>query len=524
MKFESELITSAPLNPAAQRRAWLLAAVVTTFVMLWLFVWYKETVFSAVAIWMRSETFAHGFLIFPISAYLIWTRRRSVLALRPEPSYWPLLLLGVTGFVWLLAGLADVKVVQQYSLVLMIPLLVWTLLGSKIVWELAFPLLFLLFAVPFGEIFLPSLMVFTADFTVAALQLTGIPVYREGLFFTIPSGQWSVVEGCSGLRYLIASLTLGCLYAYLTYRTVWRRLLFVLLSIVVPIFANGLRAYMIVMIAHLSDMKLALGVDHYLYGWVFFGLVMLLLFWIGSFWREDDKEIGTLERSVPPRKFDKPVPLRGMVIAAVFAMAISALWPGYAAHLEDKPISTAGLDMPVPAPAGGWQAQSAPLSGWRPEYAHPDASIMQTYRKGDQTVSVYLGYYRTQRQGAELITSTNVMVHQKHPVWSKVGEGYRTIVLAGRQERVVQTKLRSPAQRLLVWNWNRIQEQDTVNPYLAKLLLAKTRLFGGRGEGAVIIIAAPYDEQPEEAVPVLQAFLNDMLSSMEASLKDVSHQ
>src|SRR5690606_22417596 len=89
--------------------------------------------------------------------------------------------------------------------------------------------------------------------------------------------------------YLIASITLGALYAYLTYRSWKRRLLFVIAAMIVPVFANGGRAYMIVMIAHLSDMKLALGVDHYIYGWVFFGLVMLLLFWIGSFWREDEQ-------------------------------------------------------------------------------------------------------------------------------------------------------------------------------------------------------------------------------------------
>ncbi len=98
-----------------------------------------------------------------------------------------------------------------------------------------------------------------------------------------------MVEGCSGLRYLIASITLGVLYAYLTYRSWKRRLLFSIAAMIVPIFANSGRAYMIVMIAHLSDMKLALGVDHYIYGWVFFGIVMLLLFWIGSFWREDDQ-------------------------------------------------------------------------------------------------------------------------------------------------------------------------------------------------------------------------------------------
>jgi exosortase A len=145
----------------------------------------------------------------------------------------------------------------------------------------------LLFAVPFGEFLLPPLMEQTADFTVFALRATGIPVYREGLYFTIPSGNWSVVEACSGLRYLIASITLGFLYAYLTYHSIRRRAIFVVVSVIVPIVANWLRAYMIVMIGHLSSMKLAVGVDHLIYGWLFFGLVMLILFWVGSFWRED---------------------------------------------------------------------------------------------------------------------------------------------------------------------------------------------------------------------------------------------
>ena len=130
-----------------------------------------------------------------------------------------LLVLAMLGFSWLLATLASVLVFQQLFLITMIPAVVWTILGGQMVRALAFPLAYLLLAVPFGEALIPPLIDFTADFTVKALQLTGIPVYREGSFFTIPSGNWSVVEACSGLRYLIASFTLGTLYAYLTYRS-----------------------------------------------------------------------------------------------------------------------------------------------------------------------------------------------------------------------------------------------------------------------------------------------------------------
>ena len=140
-----------------------------------------------------------------------------------------------------------------------------------------FPLAFLFLAVPVGDFMLPVLMSWTADFTVLALRWSGVPVYREGLQFVIPSGAWSVVEACSGIRYMIASVTVGCLFAYLSYSSLKKRLIFVGVAILVPLVANWLRAYMIVMIGHLSGNELATGVDHLIYGWVFFGVVILAM-------------------------------------------------------------------------------------------------------------------------------------------------------------------------------------------------------------------------------------------------------
>ena len=68
------------------------------------------------------------------------------------------------------------------------------------------------------------------------------------------------------------------------------------------------------------------------------------------------------------------------------------------------------------------QAENHPLGYCRPQYEGASASIFQTYRKGDRAVELYLGHYRQQHKGAELVTSTNVMIQQKHPVWAKVGE------------------------------------------------------------------------------------------------------
>ncbi|MEW5943842.1 MAG: exosortase A [Pseudomonadota bacterium] len=521
MKPESKsLLQPDNTAAAAVSAAWPVAAVLGIAAVLVLFVLYWQTAWSTVAIWRRSETFAHGFLIFPISIYLIWTRRHALAVLEPKADWRGLAVLAGLGFGWLLANLAGVLVVEQFALVAMIPTLVWTLLGLEVAWSIAFPLAFLFFAVPVGEALIPPMMEFTADFTVMALQLTGIPVYREGLFFTIPSGEWSVVEGCSGLRYLIASFTLGTLYGYLTYRSTARRIVFAALAVVVPIIANGLRAYMIVMIAHLSDMRLALGVDHYIYGWVFFGLVMLLLFWIGSFWREDEAPVPETER-VGPGSGRRTAKLAPVFLAA---LAVGAIAPAYAAYLARLSTETPPVALNMPQPAAGWELASESVADWQPRYLGADALLARTYRKGDRRVALFIPYYTRQRQGAELINTQNLMVVQKHPVWSDIGESRRTIETAAGTLEIQQTRLRSPSQNLLVWHWNWLNGEHTLNPYAAKLLEAKAKLLQAPDDAAAVIIAAPYEDKPERAAMVLEEFARDMLRSIEASLETAARQ
>ncbi|MHB9103118.1 MAG: exosortase C-terminal domain/associated protein EpsI [Sulfuricella sp.] len=288
--------------------------------------------------------------------------------------------------------------------------------------------------------------------------------------------------------------------------------------------ANGMRAYMIVMIAHLSDMKLALGVDHLIYGWVFFGVVMMLLFWIGAIWREDQEDHPAGEVKSSMGAASTPIPSRAFVMAGITLITVAALWPAYAAYLDSRPVKTRGLLIELPDSMNGWVKQNAPLSDWQPHYIGPDAHTLQTYQKNGMAVSLYLGYYRTQRQGAELITSQNYMITQKHPVWSNVGEAPRVISLRGRSETIQQTLLRSPDKRLLVWSWNSLAGTYTVNTYLAKLLLAKARMLGQQDDGSAIIIDSPYEDTPESAALALKAFIQDMLPAIQESIAHVSRQ
>ena len=101
---------------------------------------------------------------------------------------------------------------------------------------------------------------------------------------------WSVVEACSGIRYLIASVMVGSIYAAFSYRS-WSRRISVLRGLDPRAAGRELAARLPNRDdGHLSNNRLAVGVDHLIYGWVFFGIVMLLLFWAGSKWQETSAE------------------------------------------------------------------------------------------------------------------------------------------------------------------------------------------------------------------------------------------
>jgi len=465
----------------------------------------QPTFMSMVDIWERSETFAHGYVILPISLWLIWRNRQTLAAIPVHTDWRALVVIFGLGMGWLAARVGGVQVVEQYALVGILISVVWLLLGLRQLRAISFPLAFLLLMVPNGEGLIPPMMEFTADFTVAAVKLIGIPVYREGLFFTLPSGEWSVVEGCSGLRYLISSITLGVLYAYLTYRTLWKRVAFGLAAVIVPVIANGFRATMIVLIAHYSDMKLALGVDHFIYGWVWFGLVMLAMFWVGLIWREDLAEEPTPKPAVKPT-FAYPA------MAALLVML--ALLPLYESRIDNRTIAIPALALPTPVQ--GWTQEQAPFSSWEPHWVGMDQKLLGHYRNGDQQVMMFVGWYGAQRQDAELINSQNYMVRQKHPEWRDMRRVLKQARVAGQVIPLAESGLMAHGnnQRILVWQWHRINGKDDINPYRAKVDLALSKLLGQPDEATTIIIATPYTENAEAAA----ATLNDFLAAHKAAL------
>ena len=480
---------------------------------------YWRTAASMVAIWWRSETFAHGFVVIPICLWLAWRRREELATVEIKP--WWLGLAGIlaAGALWLVASAADALSAKQFAFVLMIEAAIVTVIGLRAARVLVFPLAFLFFAVPIGEVLVPTLIQWTADFTVAALRASGIPVYREANHFVIPSGTWSVVETCAGLRYLIASLMVGTLYASLAYRGALRRAAFIAASILVPIVANWLRAYMIVMLAHLSNNKIAVGVDHLIYGWIFFGVVMLLLFWVGSFWQESDVRSRSDRQSsedaaaAPVRRTE----LASSVPAAIAAVVVAGLWWPIEASVT-SPVKGPDPALPVIAGVHGWAASAVLPSNWTPHYGGFAAKREQAFRKDGRDVGVYLAYYRGQEKGRELVTSGNALVAVEDSKWRLLGHDEELVDWAGRRQSIEHSVISGSQARLQVFRLYWVAGHLTQSPYMAKVLTAWSVLQRRGDDSALIVIYTPQGTSGEEARRALRDFVLEMSPEIDRTL------
>jgi len=474
---------------------------------------FFQTTLAMANVWQVNETFTHGFLIFPITLWLVWIKKDHLAKLYPAPEPLALILTLLMLCLWLVSALTDIKVIMQLCMISTILTLVWAVLGRKIFIYLLFPFMFLYLAVPLGQGLIPVLMDFTANATVSMIRLTGIPIYQDGLNFILPSGSWSVVEECSGVRYLIATLTLGTVYAYLNYASLKKRLIFIAFSIIVPIIANSLRAFIIVMLGHFSGMKIATGADHLLYGWIFFGIIIFIMFYVGSFWRDSVDDFN-MKAPAPGEQTSKSYATRylsaGLIVISLFQLMFYQLQP----HAIDSQQSTA--TMPETRHYGAWQLQPKNTSSWKPIIHQPDMALSNSYTSGQHTVQLDIGYFHTQKEGSETVSSSNKLVNPYGGSWKKITS---STVNTGKFS-VRETIIANSNQKLLTWQWYRIGNLQTHSPYKAKMYQAYMRLFKDRADGAFITLSTPVTDNREADRIQLSSFFNQAINEINHQLDE----
>lgn len=457
--------------------------------------------FAAMAdIWASTTTYTHGFLIPPIVLWLLWRERAwlRTASFATEPLALPVLL--GASVLLLLGQLADAALVQHVASVTLVVASVVLAIGRAAARRLWFPLAFVFLMIPVGDGLVAPLQDFTASFAMPLLTLLGIPAFRDGIFIATPAGQFQVAEACAGLRFLIANIVLGVLFAHLSFRVTWKKILFISLCATVPVIANGLRATGIIAVASWTDMQYAVSADHLIYGWGFFTLVMVALLAIGN-WFADPAPVAT---AAPSALAPSPAHQRLSPLVGAAALVCIVAGPAYG-WLMVREIAPATLShAPVPSMLAGW-SRLAPSSDWQAGFSGADRLVTDSYADDGGTVDLVIGFYTHQRQGAEAVYHTNRAFDGE--VWNRTRAS--KVQAGGILPATLPAEwLAGPhgSLRLAVtFYW--VGGHFTADPRRAKLRQLWNRLRMGDPAAAILAVSTPLAEGEAQAAVRLERFL-----------------
>jgi len=438
---------------------------------------FNSTFLSMVSTWARSDSFIHGFVVFPIVVWLLMQRRTALAGIAPRVSWAGLAWVLLFAAAWYFGSAVRADVIAQAAMMLVIPSAVLAIFGPDCLRVAAYPLFFAMFAVPAGEILLPAMMDITASGAVALLQLSGVPVFHDSWLISIPEGHFQVAEACSGIRYLIACLATTVLFAWQFFDSMKKRFLFIAFSAVFTVLANVTRAYIIILLARWSDMRIAVGVDHFIYGWFLFSVLLVVVFVVGLRYA-DPPRLAPAAGAMPVfgDKLRQSPRSHGLTAAVVMGLL------GGAAALESSAVRDAGDDESVDLPArfAGWRLTGlvAPPV-WlklgsrfetrhvRYDGDHPFQLHLLRSRPGGPDIRVLREYLDA--KSVTLVADDLVAAH-------------------GTRNAFRQMRLQSGSDRWLIGYWFTLDGRQIANPVNAKIMESVTILAGAHRTPALVAV------------------------------------
>ncbi|RKF23245.1 exosortase A [Altericroceibacterium spongiae] len=466
--------------------------------------------------WWNSSSYNHILLIPLILIWLVWLRWPELRKLVPF-GWWPgLLFLAAAALIWMLGAVSGLNLLMQVGIVGMLIASVMVFLGPCVAAGLFFPLCYMALLVPFGEELVPTLQLVTARLAIALTHWSGVPAYVEGVFIDTPVGLFEVAEACSGVKFLIAMAALGLLVAHVCFQSWWRRVTFMTVAVILPIIANGVRAWGTIYVAQFKGVEFAAGFDHIFYGWIFFGLIMALLLGIG--WHFFDRPGN--DSFIHAEAITKSPLLRRFALwrmAGWRLFAISMIVVG-SVHLWTDHIMQLEADLPVqislPSVSGWHRVDYKPSVWWEPRAAGADHRLLGSYadNKGHQ-LDVFVALYAKQEDGREA-GGYGEGALTPGTIWRWLEPG---APVQGAKADWLQANGQT---RRLAMTWYRTGDVLTGSNSRLKLANIKNRLLG-RDKTTMTLILSAEDRPNHSAGAAIMAF-RDAIMPLEEWMDDIA--
>jgi exosortase A len=354
--------------------------------------------------WWNTATYNHILLVPLILAWMVWQRRGELVKLQPE-AWWPgLVPFAGAALIWLLGAFSGLDFARQAGLVAMCAAVVPLMAGPRVLAGLFFPLFYMIFLIPAGQELVTVLQTLTAHITIALVHLSGIRAIIDGVFIATPAGLFEVAEACSGIKFLVAMIAFGALMANVCFISWPRRLILMAACIVVPILANGVRAWGTIYAAQLFGIKAAAGFDHIVYGWFFFAFVILII--VALAWRFFDRAVDDPlidgEAIMADPLLARLAHLRLGTLTAIAAFLGVALGVHGWAWAANRMSAALPPRIDLPAVPGWTRVDYSPQIWWEPRATGAEHRLLGSYADAaGHRVDVFFALYSSQGEGRE---------------------------------------------------------------------------------------------------------------------------
>ncbi|MEP6785074.1 MAG: exosortase A [Sphingomonadales bacterium] len=489
--------TSADTGPGVRRgdavwRRPLIALALTIAAILLLF---ARDLADMTRLWWSISTYQHCLYIVPIAGWLVWLRRSELRDVLPAGWIPGLALVAGAALLWLLGQAGGVALVRHFALVAMVQACVVAILGPAATRAMLFPVFYLIFLVPFGDELTPAMQTLTAKLAMGLLHLTGVQATMDGVFITTRMAWFEVAEACAGVKFLVAMLAYGALAAHVCFRSPLRRAIFIVAAVVVPVLANGVRAWATIYAAEIVGVEAATGFDHIVYGWIFFALVMIAI--MGAAWPFFDRKLS--EPWLGGRHFSPWKPVAPVLLMAPLAIGIAVAAPVWDALAAARGHVTLPARVDLPTVPGWARVSDAPVTPWRPRFDGADHLLFGRY--GDvagQRVDVGVALYGWQGKGREIVAYGQGAADPDGP-WRW------TVDLPSHDSAKVERLLgpgKAVRQTATFWYVSGVRQTGRMAVKLATL---HARLTGSDQSAAVLIVSAEGAGADEATAAFLKA-------------------
>ena len=339
------------------------------------------------------------------------------------------------------------------------------------------------------------------------------------------------------------------LYGYLTYAGVRKRLVLVAVTATAMIITNGVRAYIVMAVASATRMQYLGGRDHVYFGWLMFGVIMMLIMWVGARYADveaseqtahADTMVSRASHSILPviaalglvmlavtlmplqadfgengamiaaatalfvflfllvrhkgqeKRSDsggsQTVAFRlgwGRAVTAIAALAIIVLTPRFVLSIENRAVDFVG-DRDLESVVPC--AYAGPWrNNWNPRFENADLEQSATFMCNGKSVSVYVGAYASALQGKELISSFHYVVP---PEWDRISDASSYAIRSrdGGDHRIGEIQVDAPAYKAVIWHWYEIDNRVASGSATAKAYQVLALLRGRPSGGRVVVV------------------------------------